>query len=70
VAIKLYVEFFETKDSTKIIDFLKTGGNDTPINIFKKYGIDLTHDSVYDQIINFTNDLLISLEEKITKIQN
>lgn len=62
-SLKLYELVKEDpKNIKKHIDLLKSGGNDYPVNLVKKAGVDLTSKAPFIAVVNRLNSLLDELE--------
>ncbi|AOG60467.1 oligoendopeptidase F [Spiroplasma helicoides] len=62
VSYYLYNDFKKTKNSQKIISFLKEGGNLRPLELFEKYGFNCNDSKSYEPILKHLKDLISNLE--------
>jgi len=64
VSYKLY-EDVKQGNKDNLLNFLKSGGNDYPLAILKKAGVDLETINVYNPLVNNLESLLYQLKDLI-----
>jgi len=54
----------------KYLGMLKAGGNDYPMEILKKAGVDLTQEQVYKDAFKRFDDLVSEMEKIVAKLKS
>ncbi|WP_338972998.1 M3 family metallopeptidase [Spiroplasma endosymbiont of Panorpa germanica] len=62
MSFKLFQEF-KNNNFELITNFLKEGGNLEPLDLFKKYGVDITSQKSYEPLIDHLKELIEELKE-------
>ncbi|MCX6165216.1 MAG: hypothetical protein NTU73_10235, partial [Ignavibacteriae bacterium] len=53
----------------KYLGMLKSGGNDFPLEILKKAGVDLTQETVYKEAFKRFDELVNEMEKLVAKLK-
>ena len=57
------------KEQKNYLNFLSSGGNDYPINILKKAGVDMTSKSTYDAAFKKFGEYVSEMEKIVDKLK-
>ena len=68
-AIMIATKIINNEDDmkNKYISFLKMGDTDYPVELLKKIGIDMTKEEVYENAVNFFNNLIDEFDKESDK---